>query len=674
MCCLGEAYTVVAECAWGNTLCIWFVVGYGRYQRGITLGIKGVMKKLGEVPSVISYESELKSMKGQYSEWLFWQEQDQKMKEDAGGAALEGAHESYFGSRPLRAVQTYFLDHPNTLILYGDEDAKGKDGKPADPWFRPIWSPERLESCFYFGSLIAIRKTFLEEGMPDWQQVLGPFEMKSEQTSGKEKEDSGAKVMSGPAIIFVNEAPDETYRTAIFSLCERAGGWKKGCKSISHLAGILYHCSSKEKLAAFADPFSGYRRMETYLKASISAIILTKDHPELLEKCVEGLHTACSGKEPIFHEVIVVDNGSSRENREKLEKLPGITYLYEPMEFNFSKLCNIGAKHAKSEILLFLNDDVELRMESHLEQMIRLAQRPGVGSVGLKLYYPNSTKIQHVGVTNLPTGPVHKLLYLEDEPDYYFGRNRGWHNVLAVSAACVMMRAAVFWEAGGFEESLSVAYNDVALGFKLYELGYRNVCACNSFAYHHESMTRGSDEDEKKKIRLMAEQERLYKLFPAFAGKDPYYSPYLGRLAVDTQIRPAYETSKNACQTMFPKPFEEVSGFRMDPCLNMVVEEQRGNEMTGYVIVLGDDNACYDRFIVFEKDSGQRYGETLNEQYRPDLVEKMPDQMHVALSGFWLHLEEGALPPGNYRVGCFATRKVGNLKLFYWSKHILRII
>ena len=38
-----------------------------------------------------------------------------------------------------------------------------------------------------------------------------------------------------------------------------------------------------------------------------------------------------------------------------------------------------------------------------------------MGSVGLKLYYPDSVKIQHDGIVNLPVGPVHKLQFMEDD-------------------------------------------------------------------------------------------------------------------------------------------------------------------------------------------------------------------------------------------------------------------
>ena len=630
------------------------------------MGVKGFIKKVGELPNVLGYEAELQTMKGQYGKWLFWQEHAQEMKEDAELSEGRTAFtESYFGNLPLHAIQTYFVIHPQTKILYGDEDAKGKEGNLESPWFRPCWSPEYFESRFYLGSLIAVEKKFLIRALPDWKERMGSFEVHREEDAAEDAVDT-----LGPAMVFVNETPDEDYRKCILQLCEKAGGWEKGRGAIAHLPGILYHCSSVAQLMRFADEATGMRREDPKPEGLLSAVILTKDHPELLEHCLLALKKSADAV-GVACEVIVVDNGSSRENREKMEKLPGIIYRYEPMEFNFSKLCNLGAGMAGGEFLLFLNDDVELLPESGLDQMMMLAARPGVGSVGLKLYYPNSAMIQHVGITNLPTGPVHKLLFLDDGKEYYFGRNRGWVNALAVSA--VMLRREAFLEAGGFEESLAVAYNDVALGFRLYELGYRNVVKCDSFAYHHESLTRGSDVEEKKRTRLMEEQERLYQLFPKYRGRDPYHSDYLRRQAYDTQIRPAYETMKNACQNVVPKPITMLEGIRMDPCLQIRIEEEKGRELLGYVVVLGDDNACYDRFLIFENESGERFQCGLHGQYRPDLVERMEDQTRVALSGFWIKLEKGSMPPGKYRIGCLAKRKVGKLKLFYWSDYQITI-
>lgn len=637
------------------------------------MGVKGMIKKLGELPRVINYDAELQAMRGQYEKWLFWQEHAQDVREDlVHEECLLTAPEGYFGNRPLYAMQAYFAHHPEVVILYGDEDAKEKDGTHSHPWFRPDWSPERLEYCFYLGSLIAFRKTFLAK-YSDWKEILGPYQVAGEES----KAEGGSSENEEYAMIFANDSPDERYREMVRTLCERAGGWERGRGSIAHLPGILYHCGSLEKFMAFTDPKTGYKRIQETPGDLLSVIVLTKDHPELMETCFRSLKRAMGiDPENTAHpllEVIIVDNGSTRENRERLEKIPDVTYLYEPMEFNFSRMCNLGASHAKGKFLLFLNDDVEVLPESRLDRMMMLAARPGVGSVGLKLYYPDSTMIQHAGITNLPTGPVHKLLFLDDREEHYFGRNRGWWNVLAVSAACVMLRAEVFHEAGGFDEELAVAYNDVALGFQLYEMGYRNVVVCDAYAYHHESLTRGSDEDEKKRERLFAEQERLYQRFPELKNVDPYFSDYLSRQSTDTRIRPAYETMNNVLQIVSPVSIGEIEGIRMDPCLKVCVEEDRNGEMLGYAVVLGDDNACYERYLILERESGERYQIKLHPQYRPDLEEKMTDQRRVALSGFWICLTKGTLPAGRYRVGCLVRRTVGNLKLFYWSGHEMKV-
>ena len=168
------------------------------------------------------------------------------------------------------------------------------------------------------------------------------------------------------------------------------------------------------------------------------------------------------------------------------------------MEFNFSKMCNLGAKAATGEYVLFLNDDIEAIDDVWLDAMLSHAQKKHVGAVGAKLYYPDSNTIQHAGITNLRLGPVHKMQFLQDVRPYYDGRNIFDCNVIAVTGACLMVRKTVFEECGGFSEDLAVAFNDVELCFRLYEAGYYNVQCNSAVLYHHESLSRGNDESKEK--------------------------------------------------------------------------------------------------------------------------------------------------------------------------------
>ena len=116
------------------------------------------------------------------------------------------------------------------------------------------------------------------------------------------------------------------------------------------------------------------------------------------------------------------------------------------------------------------------------------------GAVGAKLYYPNSTIIQHCGIINIQQGTLFICFGgCDDNNLYYFGRNRLDFNVIAVTGACLMVDKKKFQEIGGFDEKLAVTYNDVDLCFKLLEHGYYNVVRNDAILYHHESISRGND-------------------------------------------------------------------------------------------------------------------------------------------------------------------------------------
>ena len=97
----------------------------------------------------------------------------------------------------------------------------------------------------------------------------------------------------------------------------------------------------------------------------------------------------------------------------------------------------------------------------------------------------------------------------------------------AVTAACLLVRTAVFDAVHGLDETLTVAYNDVDFCLRVRDAGWRIVWTPYAELYHHESKSRGSDEkDPAKKARFDAEHDRLY----AVHGKenilhDPYYKP-----------------------------------------------------------------------------------------------------------------------------------------------------
>ncbi len=659
------------------------------------MGVKRLVKQVLSQKENLRYKIFLAKSKVGYSLWLerqerVWQEENEQImpgKAEDGGFVFLCASKGILTSYARKSILCYFKAHPEVQILYGDEDVRGT-GKACCPVFRPGWSPDVLDGCFYLGSIVAMRKEFFDKAIEETGQ--GPL----------------LQTMKANDFMAVDFP---AYARWMNRCVELAGGYERGSRSIGHVARILFHCQSREELLKFGEelPFHREHRNECYdaFRKSIRArgrdtaiplvtvVVPSKDHPEMLGKCLRSLKAVAEG---LALEVIVVDNGSTEENREEAGKvLDGlreetfqVSCLYRPMVFHFSRMCNLGAEAARGRFLLFLNDDVELAVQGCVEQMAALAARPYTGAVGMKLYYPGSEKIQHAGITNLPMGPVHKLQFMGNG-EAYGDAYQGNANYLAVTAACLMAEREKFREAGGFAEELQVAFNDVDLCFALYEAGYRNVCMNGCYAYHHESLSRGDDETVEKLERLLEEREKLYERHPDMEGEDPYYSVHLSREGLDTKIRPAYETAGNVVQE-YDKFLAEKTlyDYRRDQCVMVRVEAVRRGEIFGWVVVLGDNNACYAKELMlkrvtesFSPDADEWFrgpngifAIPLRPQYRPDLEENMPDQSHVALSGFHVRLKANLLPPGRYRIGAAVKHRITGAGLMNWSNRFIEIL
>lgn len=662
------------------------------------MGIRAAVKQVLVAQQDKKYEKELAQLKVTYEQWA-----TEREKAEAGNpsdaAGLGTAEfvifrqvEGVLAENALQWIDAYFARHPEVEIVYGDEDLLGDKGERCLPWYKPCWSPDTYRACFYVGSVVAVRSSLL--------QRLGENPVVTERES------------TGKEILFTDA---EEIRPLMDQLFLAAGGFRRGCHAIGHLEKVLFHGNfytsgmgiqgpevAADEVTEDRNLWKAYLRTKESPKLAmelasgvaeeikallageqkVSVIIPSKDNPEVLEKCLISLTRRPESRIPM--EILLVDNGSCGENKKKTEQLAdriresGVTvrYIYEPEEFNFSAMCNRGAKLAEGNYLLFLNDDIEVCSDDWLEKMVLHAMQPYTGSVGLKLYYPDSVKIQHDGIVNLPVGPVHKLQFMEDDRSYYFGRNRYDQDCVAVTGACLLMKKEVFEEAGGFQEALRVAYNDVDLGFRLIEMGYYNVVLNDCFAYHHESLSRGSDESPEKMRRLTEERELLYQMHPQFRGEDPFYPQGLNREGLDSRVVPAYLTDWNILQEPVWEAGlpggENLQTIRKDQCLMARVETAGPERIQGYSVILGDDNACYEKYLLLlpvETDGSLDTGRSIRSMkllpaYRQELEENLPDQKNVALGGFCVSRKGEQLPAGTYSIAVLAVNRVSKLKLW----------
>ena len=154
-----------------------------------------------------------------------------------------------------------------------------------------------------------------------------------------------------------------------------------------------------------------------------------------------------------------------------------------------------------------------------------MVKREDVGIVGTKLIYPDGS-IQHAGVVLNYTGVAgHVNAHLKSYDVGYMGRVMIQQNYSAVTGAMLMVKKEDFDKVGGFDENFPVAYNDIDFCIKIRNFGKLVVYDPYIEAYHYESKTRGYDDTEEKKERLINDSNRLKEKWKdVFSKQDPYFN------------------------------------------------------------------------------------------------------------------------------------------------------
>lgn len=616
--------------------------------------------------------------------------------------------------KAVSLVEQWFGAFPETKLLYGAQD-QCVGGKRCFPWFKPCLSPDTMLGFFYFGSYFAVDRAWAEKtalsgyaearsNLYDFVlRLLRPCFEKPEAVSYnkdalwgsgfyyRERKDRLSEAEACPEIVCLdlvlyhqNSQADftvpsnlhyylDTGRMRTEANPEFWGYEKKYIKLKQDFINAMgYDCACCQ--TPYPEVWSvrpAFEKQEKENGPVLSVIILSKDHPELLEKCIGSFleRTCLEGMEGDV-QFIVVDNGSSPENRQRVQRFlesaeAQCRYLYRPMSFNFSAMCNLGEKEAEGEYILLLNDDVEVIEADWLQIMLGQAMMPGTGAVGAKLWYPEGEVIQHAGVTNMHIGPSHKMTIFPDDRVYYYGHNTITYDMIAVTAACLLVKRSLYEEVGGLDEEMAVSYNDVDFCFQLAEAGYRNVLRNDAVLLHHESASRGADDvSEEKWRRLIEEKTKLYQKHPLFHKYDPYYSEQLIDNASDYRIGYRYPYDR-LLLTATPERKEKKGDLQTDISAAVMLTVERAGEQKkiylyepdileteGWCYMLGRDNCLYERWLILEAEKDDFYYRVpVKERLRPDVEAILPLQKNVELSGFTCRILKEHLVPGNYTVG-----------------------
>lgn len=427
-------------------------------------------------------------------------------------------HDDLLTPDALYEVVRVLNEEERPQVIYSDEDKVTTDlSEHFQPFMKPDFNLDLLRANNYICHFFVAEKELAEQvggfhgeynGAQDYDLILRCTER-------------AEKIAHIPRILYhwrvhkASTADNPASKMYAFDAGKRA------------IEEHLKRCGEKGIVSHTKD--LGFYRVQYQVqeKPLVSIIIPNKDHADMLDRCLKSIEKSSYQN----YEIIIVENNSEKEETfdyYKQLKSERIKVVYWEGTFNYSAINNFGVRAAKGDFLILLNNDVEIITENWIEEMLSNCQRKDVGIVGAKLYYPDDT-VQHAGII-IGIGGVAGNIFtgLPRRFTGYFHKASIQQDLSAVTAACMMVKRSVYEEAGGLEEKLQVAFNDVDFCLRVRKAGYLVVFDPYVELYHYESKTRGSENTKEKVRRFQSEIEYMRSHWLELLKKgDPMYNPNL---------------------------------------------------------------------------------------------------------------------------------------------------
>lgn len=444
-------------------------------------------------------------------------------------------HDDVVAPNALYEIVKVLNEDRSIDIIYTDEDKISMDGKNYfDPNFKSDFNLDLLRSVNYICHIFLVRKEIVDkigsfrkefDGAQDYDFILRCIEQTDH-------------IYHIPKVLYHWRAhPNSTAGNPQ----SKQYAIDAGCNAIRE----HYHRMNVDAKVTSTDIFGIYRTVYRVKgHPLVSIVILNKDHIEDLKKCIDSVIKKTTYEN---YEIVVVENNSTKEATfryyDEVESNYDCVRVVRWKEgFNYSKINNYGVKFTKGEYLILMNNDIEVIEPAWMEEMLGCAQRPEVGIVGAKLFYPDDT-IQHAGVVLGMGGIAGHVLCKADGKEYgYNARLVTMQDISAVTAACLMISRKDFDAVGGLDEALVVAFNDIDLCMKIREREQLIIFNPYVTLYHYESKSRGLEDTPEKQKRFQSEVSYFCKKWKKqLEMGDPYYNVNLTLEDGDCSIKKATE-------------------------------------------------------------------------------------------------------------------------------------
>jgi O-antigen biosynthesis protein len=406
--------------------------------------------------------------------------------------------------------------HPDTDVLYCDEDKLSEDGVYCDPVFKIDFSIDLLRNNNYFCHMLCIRKSLLDQLEPNTKELDGA-------------QDHSLTLQAVEKCRKVGHAAKILYHWRKAAGSTAAGTEAKPYAVAAGVLGVQKHLQRVGlKGEVSSDNNQTIYKVEYAVPEGnplVSIIVHSSDGPANLKRCIESIESKSTYDN---YEIIVVIPAEERSTFESIAQLPRVkTVQLQSGCFDFAGAVNNGRAQATGDYLLLLGSEVEVVTPDWIERMLGNCARPEIGAVGIKLCYPDEI-IYDAGIV-IDDKPRHAYQGVPSEHwlPYYARLQR---NVSAVPATCCMVSAEDFDAVCGFTGDFKHTFGDVDFCLKLQEQGKLIVYLPNAEAHCRIPLSRNRSIMHEAKTRRAQDLNLLKSRWSSiFANKDPYSSKGIAR-------------------------------------------------------------------------------------------------------------------------------------------------
>jgi N-acetylglucosaminyl-diphospho-decaprenol L-rhamnosyltransferase len=184
----------------------------------------------------------------------------------------------------------------------------------------------------------------------------------------------------------------------------------------------------------------------------VSLVGINYNGANLVERFLTGIHRS----DYVQLEVIVVDNASNDDSASLFDADESVVVIRSPKNLGYGRACNLGAKQAHGELLLFMNPDVDLHTDTISALVRDLLESPGAAVV--------CASMQVTG--------------------FHHQRQRRVEDVASLDASTMLVEKTHFTRLGGFDPWIFLYSEDADLCYRTWLLGRRVLKSWDAVADH----------------------------------------------------------------------------------------------------------------------------------------------------------------------------------------------